>query len=585
MRKILCLLLAMLLLLSLCACGNRGKDKDEDDGEVAHRHVSHRSEDKTPADATPLPAAPEPQRSERVPVELSEIPEEALRLLGCFGWFARSDAQSFASTREDAILLMRIGFELIVPFDSYPGPKSVYQSTADPRGRWQYCEVFDAEKAEKVLKTVYHFSDDAIRVIRERGEDENAGFYFFDGNYYISEQGVGGGTICCPLYAESDGVDLYLYYAAYNGDVFYYNGGTQYAVLSEDKLDGETVWTLKTWSRALPVIGTADMSSKPLDALGDWILEEDSLSSLRMKDYADGRYTFDFGFYRLFGCEAEAQLIKGSELAVFSATDGTGFQGLMQIGGNALTLYLYDSPNLTGSEGFDERFNGRAYRFVRDDGTHAPAEPDFSITQEELEAEIVRVRAVYYTPGAEDSKRVLSNGTDGWNYSREYYYHAGQLVFAFIYDGTEEHRLYFKDGHMIRYIDEHHTVFDFGALDPFSSWAERALEEAERLYATDPVDPSAWLGVWETGGEEWIQVTDADENGVSFIFHHSTELGTTDTEYTLPYLSADRRSVAEDESLIVNGGWRYAFYLEDGYILVTSRYPDKLFYRHEPAQP
>lgn len=217
----------------------------------------------------------------------------------------------------------------------------------------------------------------------------------------------------------------------------------------------------------------------------------------------------------------------------------------------------------------------------------APETPEpesISLSQEELLAEIDRIREYYYSPTDADSKTVLSRGTDGWNYSREYYFHDGELVFAFIYDGTEEHRLYFKDRRMIRYIDENHTVFDFGALEPFSEWETRALREAGQ-FETAAAEPADWLGVWVTGGEEWIQVTGADENGVSMIFHHSTELGAIDTEYTLPYLSSDRRSVAEDESLIENGGWRYAFYLEDGYILVTSRYPDKLFFRHEPVQP
>ena len=580
MKKLICLLLALLMLLSLCACGSKPSEDEED--EPAERHVSRRSEEKKAEDPSSAPAVTEKPRSERSPVDPSEIPDAVLRLLNGFGWFARSDAQTFTASADDAIRLMRCGFELIVPFDFYSGPKTVFQSKADPLGRWQNCEICDAEKFDRILKTVYHFSDEAIRAIRESGEEENASYYYLDGCYYVSEMGVGGGSISIPLYAESDGVDLYLYYAGYNGDVMFYPAGLQYAVLSEEAMDGEQVWTLKYWSRTLPVIGSPVSDEIGAAWMGDWILEEDGLSSMRLSDCENGKFNLYAGFYRLVGFEAEAQWIKDSELAVFSASDGSEFQGWMELREDSVTLHVSVAPNEYGQSSFGGYFDDHAFRFVRDDGTHTSAEPEFSIPQEELEAEIERIRAVYYTPGPEDSKQVLSKGTDGWNYSREYYYHAGQLVFAFIYDGTEEHRLYFKDGHMIRYIDEHHTVYDFGALEPFASWAERALEEAKRLVSADAVDPSAWLGVWVTGGEEWIQVTDADENGVSFIFHHSTELGTTDTEYTLPYLSADRRSVAEDESLILNGGWRYAFYLEDGYILVTSRYPDKYFYPHAP---
>lgn len=577
MKRSLSLLLALLLLLSLAACGS--KPREEEEAEPAERHVSRRSEQKESKKAdepTAAPAVTEAPRSERVPVDPSEIPDEVLRLLGRFGWFARSDAQSFSGSVEDAVRLMRYGSGLIVGFDAYPGPKAVYQSQPDPRGRWDYCEIFDAAKFDSLLKTVYCFTDDAIRTIRESGEDENAGYYYLDGSYYLTEQGVGGGTICLPLYAESDGVDLYLYYAAYNGDVMFYPAGVQYAVLSQDVLDGEQVWALKSWSRELPVIGQAPSDEACAAWMGDWVLEEDGLSSMRLTDCKDGGFRFYAGFFRLVGFDAEAQFIKGGELAVFSSCDGSSFQGWMELAGDAITLHIYNAPEPDGYLDQAGYFDGKALRFVR--GTPAPVEEPFSITQEELEQEIERIRAVYYTPGSDDSKKVLSNGTDGWDYSREYYYHNGQLVFAFIYNGTEEHRLYFKDRHMIRYIDEDHTVYDFGALDPFSYWEEHALEEAERLFESDAVDPSAWLGTWVSDSGEWIKVSSADHNGVSFVFHHATEIGSIDTEYTLPWMSADRRSVAEDENLILSGGWRYAFYLEDGQIRVTSRYPDKVFY-------
>ena len=105
----------------------------------------------------------------------------------------------------------------------------------------------------------------------------------------------------------------------------------------------------------------------------------------------------------------------------------------------------------------------------------------FSITPEELEQEIEFIRSCYYEPSDLDRKITVDNGTDGWNYSREYTFHDGKLVFAFIYDGTEEHRLYFKDDNMIRYIDEYHTTYDFGALGLFDDWANRALQEAYAL--------------------------------------------------------------------------------------------------------
>ncbi len=590
MKRFLCLLLAVLMLCSLAACGDRSRDNEDE--ERTERHMRHSARDDRPNDEASSPAednspftketapAETPAPLARRSVDLSEIPEDLMIFLSRFAWYGSSDIVSFTDDPACAINLMRSGFELIVNFDGYPGPTEEYLHDGDPLGRWQGCYRYDAEKTDRILKTVYHFSDSTIRALREHGEDANANYYYSDGSYYLPPLGVGGGFICYPCYAESDGTTLYLYYAAYAGDVMFYPAGIQYAEVSKEKLDGMETWTLKYWSRKLPLIGSAPDDAAADAALGDWELEADSLSSMRISDYADGRFHFIVGFYRLVGFEADAQLITHDGIALFSASDFSGFQGWVELADDTVTLHIYDSPDEYGNASFDGFFDGKAFRFVRPDPNQASIEnDDFSITEDELLEEIDRIRDIYYTPTAADSKVVLSNGTDGWNYSREYYYHDGKLVFAFMFNGGEEHRLYFKDDHMIRYIDENHTVYDYGALDPFASWAERALEEGKQVFSSSAVDPEDWLGTWSSDSGEWIQVTDADENGISFIFHHATELSFVDTEYTLPFLDSSRSSVAEDESLIANGGWRYAFYLESDCILVTSRYPDKYFYK------
>lgn len=592
MKRFLSLLLAVLMLCSLSACGDRARGNADED--IAERHVRHSSTGKetgnetaAPSEATqpPADAAERPEESPvlhpRHRVDLSEIPDDLMIFLSRFGWYGYSDITCFTDDEDCALNLMCCGFELIVDYDGYPGPEEEYLLNGDPLGRWQGCYRYDAEKTDRILKTVYHFSDGTIRAIREHGEDVNANYYYSDGSYYLPALGVGGGFICCPCYAESDGTNLYLYYAAYAGDVMFYPAGIQYAEVSKENLDGEETWTLNYWSRTPPFIGIAPDDDAAAAALGDWELEDDGLSSLRLSDYSDGRFHFYAGFFRLVGFEGDAQLINRDGIALFSSSDGSGFQGWLELGKDFVTLHAYHSPDEYGNACFDGLFDGRAYRFVRPDPNRTPAQrEDFTITEEELLEEIERIREYYYAPTAADSKVVLPNGTDGWNYSREYYYHDGKLVFAFIYNGSEEHRLYFKDDHMIRYIDEDKISYDFGWLDPFDGWAERAQEEAYRASGfSASVDPEDWLGTWTSENGEWIQVTAADENGVSFIFHHTAELGSVDTEYTLPYLDSSRSSIAEDESLIVNSGWRYTFYLEGDHILVTSRYPDRYFYR------
>lgn len=96
----------------------------------------------------------------------------------------------------------------------------------------------------------------------------------------------------------------------------------------------------------------------------------------------------------------------------------------------------------------------------------------------DVEAEVAQIRSWYYWPTDQVEKITIEKGTDGWDYSREYYYYDGKLFFAFVYDGTEEHRLYFKDDIMIRYVDEYDHVFNYGNIEQFSEWEERVITEA-----------------------------------------------------------------------------------------------------------
>ena len=67
----------------------------------------------------------------------------------------------------------------------------------------------------------------------------------------------------------------------------------------------------------------------------------------------------------------------------------------------------------------------------------------------------------YYRKNNEITKIIVPKGTDGWDYSRIYYYNNGNLYFAFIYSGKEEHRLYFSGNTLIRYIDDTKTTTDY----------------------------------------------------------------------------------------------------------------------------
>lgn len=67
-------------------------------------------------------------------------------------------------------------------------------------------------------------------------------------------------------------------------------------------------------------------------------------------------------------------------------------------------------------------------------------------------------------------------------YTKFYYFKDGRLYFAFIFNGTNENRLYFKNGKLFRWIDEnkntHDSEFDNGS---YVSWEAEALNDAARI--------------------------------------------------------------------------------------------------------
>ena len=83
-------------------------------------------------------------------------------------------------------------------------------------------------------------------------------------------------------------------------------------------------------------------------------------------------------------------------------------------------------------------------------------------------------------------KIFVKSGYNDWDYTREYFYHDQELYFAFVYNNNEQHRLYFKDGIMIRYIDENGNTFDYGNLEAYSSWENKVKNEANGIYPTMP---------------------------------------------------------------------------------------------------
>ncbi len=79
-------------------------------------------------------------------------------------------------------------------------------------------------------------------------------------------------------------------------------------------------------------------------------------------------------------------------------------------------------------------------------------------------------------------KGIIPSGYDGWDYTRQYFYKDQKLYFAFVFKGSEEYRVYFKDGKVIRYIDNNGTVYDYGNIGDGEQLGQKIIAESDKLY-------------------------------------------------------------------------------------------------------
>lgn len=96
----------------------------------------------------------------------------------------------------------------------------------------------------------------------------------------------------------------------------------------------------------------------------------------------------------------------------------------------------------------------------------------------DVAAAVAQIRSWYYTPGSGDVRREVAAGAGGWDYGREYLFHDGQLVFAFVHNGNDQNRLYFKDGKLIFVIAPDRTELSGDAVAPYQGMADQAKSDA-----------------------------------------------------------------------------------------------------------
>ena len=77
-------------------------------------------------------------------------------------------------------------------------------------------------------------------------------------------------------------------------------------------------------------------------------------------------------------------------------------------------------------------------------------------------------------------KKEITQGTYGFNMTRQYYYntYSGQVMFAFFFRGDTEYRFYFSNDKLIRYIDAGNNIINNPTDSSILAMADRVINEA-----------------------------------------------------------------------------------------------------------
>lgn len=131
-----------------------------------------------------------------------------------------------------------------------------------------------------------------------------------------------------------------------------------------------------------------------------------------------------------------------------------------------------------------------------DDKTEAFGEAGYIDDNFDVEEEVLKIRELYNATQSNLTKKDNVSGKVKYyddssklvrmdipsnsitSYTKYYYFENGELYFAFVFDGTKENRLYFKDNRLFRWIDEDGGIHDKErSNNAFIEWEKIVLND------------------------------------------------------------------------------------------------------------
>lgn len=134
-----------------------------------------------------------------------------------------------------------------------------------------------------------------------------------------------------------------------------------------------------------------------------------------------------------------------------------------------------------------------------DDKTEAFGKAEYTDDNFDIEKEVLKIRELYNATQSNLSNLTKKDSVSGkvkyyddssklvrmdipsnsiTSYTKYYYFENGELYFAFVFDGTKENRLYFKDNRLFRWIDEFGEIHDKErSNNAFIEWEKIVLND------------------------------------------------------------------------------------------------------------
>ncbi len=154
---------------------------------------------------------------------------------------------------------------------------------------------------------------------------------------------------------------------------------------------------------------------------------------------------------------------------------------------------------------------------------------------------------------------------------------------AFSGETDEEGRLVFRDdtGEFVCHVGLEEDVV-FLTVDTPNEYGGIFDGGMVHVYVRSPEKmDTGWIGTWTSDDGEILEIYEEREDCILLVYSGWTASGEDmfDSEYTLYFDSDDRRSAAEDDSVLALAGWRYRLILDGEKIVMESRYPDRIFWK------